>query len=307
MTKQLHILNGFATYHLFKEAGIAGDVCVWDEILSEGPCTYHIANDNFWKVRSDFVSQTFGRAASEYETVIEHFSRIRAFEQYEELVLWYEYDLFCQVNLMALLSWLYGAKAYNKAKIQLICVGKESGYDQLVGLGQLPVRKYPELLENRMELSESCLAYADDIWSAYAGDDPRELVAATIPHPVFTYLSDAIQAHFKRFPDQSGLNEIEKELLSYIGQHQPLKLDQLVRHMLQWQHYYGFGDLQYYVYIKKLGDLVAFESRTLSLTDQGAMALKDGIDRQQYPDLDLTLGGSTTRLFYRNGTTLYLS
>jgi len=107
MTKQLHILNGYATLHLFQEADISSEVCVWNEILSEGPVTYDIASESFWKMRREFIATTFGPGAAGYDEVIAHFDIIRTYSTYEEVILWYEYDLFCQLNLVGLLSWFY--------------------------------------------------------------------------------------------------------------------------------------------------------------------------------------------------------
>ncbi|MEL7146433.1 MAG: hypothetical protein AAFO69_08705 [Bacteroidota bacterium] len=305
MTKQLHILNGYATYHLFKETRIEGDVCVWDEILSEGPSVYEVASQDFWKIRSDFVSQTFGRGEEAYSNIIEQFEMIKSFSAYDELVLWYEFDLFCQVNLMALLSWLFRVKAWQKCNIHLICVGKQPGYGKLIGLGQLPVREFKDLLEGRIHLSEPNLSYANQIWSAYTSQDPRELAMATVPHPVFTYLAGAIKAHFKRFPDPTGFNEIENEILTFIAANQQRKLDELVRYMLQWQHYYGFGDLQYYRYIKTLEEFIAVGDDSVRLTRLGETALKEGIIRKNHPLLDMKMGGTSINQYYRKGLKLH--
>lgn len=303
MTKQLHILNGYTTLNLFQEAQISDQVCVWNEILSEGPVFYEIGTDDFWKIRREFVVSTFGQGAAGYDDVITHFNKIRNYQDYEEIILWYEYDLFCQINLMALLSWFYNQNAFNRVKISLICVGREEGYNQLVGLGRLPVRVYPELLERRKELSESNLRFADSVWYSYAGDDPSELAFACVPHPVFNYLSAAIRSHFDRFPDNTGFNEIEKEILRVLSTESKEDVDTVVRHMLQWQKHYGFGDLQYYYYLKSLSPFIEFGD-SLGLNNIGEEFSKTGIDRKLYPSLDLPLGGSSASQFNRTGDTL---
>lgn len=298
MTKQLHILNGQTTLHLFRESKITGETFVWDEILSDGPVLYEVASEQFWQVRREFVVATFGQGATGYSNLVAGFEKVRGFNRYEEVVLWYEYDLFCQVNLIALLSWFYNQKALNKVKISLICVGKEPGYNRLVGLGQLPVRRYPELLEKRKALSEANLRYADTVWNSYADENPAELSFACVPHPIFQYLGKSIQAHLERFPDHTGLSVIEREILQSVSGESLPNVDFLVRHMLQWQHYYGFGDLQYYYYIKSLKPFIEFGD-TLTLNEIGKKSLEEQLDRKSFPSLNLPYGGSRASEYRR--------
>ena len=298
MIKQLHILNGQTTLHLFHESGITGETFVWDEILSDGPVLYEVASEEFWQMRRDFVVATFGQGATGYSNLVKNFEKVRAFDNYEEVVLWYEYDLFCQVNLIAILSWFYKQSAHNKVRFSLICVGEEPGYNKLVGLGQLPVRRYPELLENRQSLSESNLRYADTVWSSYTDENPSELAFACVPHPIFQYLGSAIQAHLERFPDHTGLGVIEHEILSCISKESLTNVDFLVRHMLQWQEFYGFGDLQYYYYIKAMKPFINF-GNTLALNEAGKQCLDGQIDRSLYPSMNLPFGGSRASEYRR--------
>lgn len=298
MDKKLHILNGHTTLHLFQEAGIEGQALVWNEILSDGPAIYEVATDAFWKMRKDFVVATFGQGAAGYDQLIKDFETIRNYAEFDEIVLWFEYDWFCQINLMALLSWFYNEKVRRETNVSLICVGKEEGYDRLVALGQLPVRRYPELMESRQNLSEANLRFADSVWKTYSNADPSELAFATVPHPVFSYLAGAVSAYFERFPDSSGLNEIEKELLKTINKEEGVEVDRLVRHMLQWQKHFGFGDLQYYYYIRSMEPLLQIGSR-ICLNEQGKAALKNLTERNKYPEMDLPMGGSSSSSFRR--------
>ncbi len=295
---KLHILNGHSTLYLFKEAKINGDVFVWNEILSEGPVTYQVASEEFWELRRIFVSETFGGEPKAYDELKENFQKLRQFREYREVVLWYEYDLFCQVNLMAVLSWIHGQGHRKTTIVSLICVGNETGYDQLVGLGQIASVKYKGLFEKRIKLSEANLAYADLVWQAYCVADPNELLFATIPHPIFKYLYLAIKAHLQRFSDGShGFNEIEWEMLSYIDKHQPKNVDDVIRHMLQWQVFYGFGDMQYYYYLKKMETYFMFGT-PVTLSKEGKKAIQKGIKRKEVNSLDLSLGGSNARKYH---------
>ena len=152
-------------------------------------------------------------------------------------------------------------------------------------------------------MSESNLRFADRVWQTYTSDDPSQLYFATIPHPIFQYLSGAVCAYLERFSDQSGFNEIEKEILKKISDAGSIEVDKLVRHMLQWQKHYGFGDLQYYYHVKSLSPFLHIGEQ-LSLNEKGKAALQNGIDRKSYSSLDLPVGGTGCSRYFRDKDTL---
>lgn len=300
MADNLHILNGDSSWHLFQETGIPGETLVWREILCEGPVQYEIATPEFWSKRDDFVKLEFGAGPADYKQLIDDFEKLKDFKSYTEIILWFEYDLFCQVNMMALLSWCYKQNVHDHCTVSMICVGHEPGYERLVGLGRIPPHRYTELFEERKTLTEASLAYADRVWKAYTSEDPNELEFTLMPHPVFSYLSGAMKCHLKRFPYTScALNEIEQEILSTIQNEEVHNVDDVVRHMLQWQHYYGFGDLQYFRHIRLIRDLINFED-PMTLSSIGKEAISGNWSRNSVSGLNYQLGGSEASSFNWN-------
>ncbi len=298
MADKLHILNGDSTLHLFQQSGIPGDAFVWNEILCEGPVKFEVASQEFWDTRLAYVTEVFGPGASNYRQLIEGFSILQHHDKYNEIILWYEYDLFCQVNLMAILSYLNSEGLIHKLAISLICVGEEEGYDRLVGLGQIPVHRYEKLFKERTPLSEPDLDFATNVWMSYCSEDPNELDFALMPHPTFKYLSGSMLAHFKRFPNKkTGLSSIEDQILTYIQQENPKGPDEIVRNSLQNQGYYGFGDMQYFHYIKMMEPLLSFE-KNISLSDLGKSFLKGKVKRDVVASLDYPIGGTTASTYY---------
>lgn len=300
MADNLHILNGDSSWHLFQETGIPGETLVWREILCEGPVQHEIATPEFWSKRDDFVKSEFGAGPADYKQLIDDFEKLKDFKSYTEIILWFEYDLFCQVNMMALLSWCYRQNVHDHCKVSMICVGDEPGYERLIGLGRIPPHRYTELYEERTILTGPSLAYADRVWKAYTSEDPNELEFALMPHPVFSYLSGAMKSHLKRFPYTScALNEIEQEILITIQNEEVHNVDDVVRHMLQWQHYYGFGDLQYFRHIRLIRDLIIFED-PMTLSSIGKEAISGNWSRNSVSGLNYQLGGSEASSFNWN-------
>src|ERR1700752_3595020 len=96
----LHILNGDATATVFANAGLAGDVLVWRDILVEGPLTVEWTEPAVLAARAAYLAERFGIDAAQYVSGV-HVQEdgLAAALKHDEVVLWFEQDLFCAVNL----------------------------------------------------------------------------------------------------------------------------------------------------------------------------------------------------------------
>ncbi len=247
MVKNLHILNGESTLSLFKQSNLEGDTFVWQEVLCEGPTQQNITTDEFWKERTEFMTKFFEITEEDFsEKVVTPFRKLeKEIDVYSEIILWFEYDLFCQINMIALLSWLKDLDL--TGQISLICVGESEESENLIGLGQVPAEKYPELYDKRVKLNTRELTHAQDTWQTYCSQYPDDLYNfILLKMEEFQYLPAALECHLKRFPfSNNGLTEIENKAIELYqsGIHDDFKI---VGQLLRWQSHYGFGDLQYF-------------------------------------------------------------
>src|SRR5439155_1597163 len=94
----LHVLNGDATHRVFEQTHLTGDVLVWRDILVEGPAA---SPDE----RAPWLAARLGINAEEYvRGRREEAAALAATARHDEVVLWFEHDLFCAVNLWFLLD-----------------------------------------------------------------------------------------------------------------------------------------------------------------------------------------------------------
>jgi hypothetical protein len=256
MEKTLHILNGDSTKIKFDQSRIAGDTAVWREVLSDGPVFPNFGSEEFWNARMSFFLTFFSVVEMRYEKdVISEFKKIENFHNYNEVVLWFEYDLFCQINLIGLLSW-FKHQELRGTKISLICVGWEEGFEGLVDLGQIPTEDYTKLFKRRRILGSNDFNLATDAYLAYCSENLNDLETfILLPSNEFPYLAAAFESHLRRFPSaKSGLNLIEEKIIALIEEDKT-NLNSLIGDMLKWQQIYGFGDLQYLQYLEQLKPL----------------------------------------------------
>jgi len=270
MAKTLHITNGDSFTTVLNELNISGDIITWREMLCEGKTINEVGSESFWRQRYEFLNRAYkitkdtfiNRTLKEYRNLCNQKSQ-------EEIVLWFEYDLFCQVNMIAVLSWL--KKNRSDADIFLACSGKEDATDKLYALTELSKEKLEKLYENRVLLTKDDIEYGDYIWQLYCENSPIRLQNAIKQNTSqLTYLSKAMESHIHRFPSlKNGLNELENKMLEKSLNKQLKSKDDIIQEMLLDQGIYGFGDIQFVKMANNLRPL--FKSfNPVKLTKTGA-------------------------------------
>src|SRR5476651_2403611 len=101
----LHILNGDATLQGFKQTGLEGDVMIWREAFSAGPLIADVTSAGFWLARSEWICTGFNESPEGYQrNMLDQLALLN--DPYDEINLWFEYDLHCQANLLGVLNYL---------------------------------------------------------------------------------------------------------------------------------------------------------------------------------------------------------
>ncbi|MCK5442774.1 MAG: DUF1835 domain-containing protein [Maribacter sp.] len=246
MSSLLHITNGDNLTNRLESLHLKGDIITWREMLCEGKTLTNVGSESFWKTRFEFLSKNYKVTKTWFvEKTLKEYRSLCNHKQQDQIVLWFEYDLFCQINMLAVISWLKTHRKY--ANISLVCSGNENETDTMYGLGEVNDEQLLELYENRIELSQDDIEYADYVWQLYCSDNPIRLENLTdFRDYQFDYLSDAIKSHLRRFPSiKNGLNGIENHILQLSVDKKPKSKRELVRTALSNQGLYGFGDTQY--------------------------------------------------------------
>jgi len=278
MGNTLHILNGDSTKQIFSHANLEGDIIVFREMLCEGSIHENVGSDAFWKKRYAFFEKEIGITKLDYfDKTISELTKLEDLSNYSEVILWFEFDLFCQVNLMALCSYLL--KNYRKdIQYFLVCTGQEKGTKYLQTLSDYSPRDYELLFENRIKLSKHDLLFAEECWRKYVENNYVELQQFNFNRSAkFRYLQKAIDQHLKRFPDKNGLNQIQNKILELIEMGYSKKTD-ILKGLLQWQQketVYGFGDLQYAIYLDKLKDYYNIDQNQFKLNKKGKLIVEN--------------------------------
>lgn len=271
---QLHITNGNNTTLVLQKLKIDGEIVTWSEMLCEGKTTIDVGSESFWKSRFDFLSSNYKITKKHFiDNTLKEFRNLCNHKSQEEIILWFGHDLSCQINLIAVVSWL--KKHRSNATIALVSPESKKKFQKHLKLHKFTQKELLSYYKNRIVLTKEDIEYADYIWQLYCSKSPLQLQNITVdPNSHFTYLPDAIEAHLQRFPTiKNGLNKVENSILetALTGSYASKKT--FIHKLLHKQGVYGFSSLQYE---KKLRDLKGLFSSFLPvvLNDLGQDVLQ---------------------------------
>jgi hypothetical protein len=186
------------------------------------------------------------------QKVIYEFNRLKSCPQYDEVIMWFKFDLYCQINLIFLLDFL-NKRDLGTTKISLICPDSHPKYSDFRGMGQLTPAELSELILERVTLDKVDLEFASLAWRTYADGDKQEmekLLSSSFGN--LDKLKPALQAHLNRFPDEeTGLNTID-ELLIRITNSGITSRSEIYNEFWKTTAIYGMGDAQIDTCLKEL-------------------------------------------------------
>jgi hypothetical protein len=103
----LHVANGSSVTGTLKVAGVPGRMSIWAEPLHDGPVPGDLDDEALIDIRARHLAEPTPESFAENRAGLREWRNVIAdHDSYDELVLWYEHDLFDQLNLIHLLSWV---------------------------------------------------------------------------------------------------------------------------------------------------------------------------------------------------------
>ncbi len=267
----LHITNGDSLTEYLRELDFEDDILTWREMLCEGPTLPLIDSDEFYDTRKSFLNACYDINPADYN-LKESIAILSNSDSYDEINLWFEYDLFCHINVIAVISLLH-QKEINKP-LYLICSGRVEGEKDLKGLPELTPSQLNQHYKNRIRLTQEDKELAVALWRTYCGKDHNIFKPYITQNSSFKYLTNCLKAHLKRFPNQkTGLCAIEENILKLIKENEIKSMHHLIGYCLNYQGYYGFGDTQFRRMVDNLSEFYNISDNGVQLTRKGHEAL----------------------------------
>ena len=138
---------------------------------------------------------------------------------YDELVLWYEFDLFDQLNLVQLLSWVRGSLPAD-VPVSLICIDAFPGHPNFKGLGELTPAELAPLIDTRQRVPADAYALAERAWHAFRQPSPEPIDRLRRGDTrAMPFLAAALERLLQDYPwTGDGLSRTERQLLRIVAE-----------------------------------------------------------------------------------------
>jgi DNA-binding transcriptional MerR regulator len=158
----LHITNGESAGNTLRQTTLGGAVLPWQDVLHEGPVPA-LRRQELLRIRARFLADCgWGRQ----QALLSSFERrdrqlLEALRDGLRVVLWFEHDLYDQLQLLDVLALAHT----EEAAPEMIVVGSFPGKPSFAGLGELTASEL------------------ETLWSSRGRATPAALEAATSPGP----------------------------------------------------------------------------------------------------------------------------
>jgi hypothetical protein len=208
----LHILNGDSTRAGLERAGVGGVFVSWGDVLHEGPTPAGVTPEEWRRVRAGYLARRgYGDEADIARRYAEDDGIIDRWREHEEVVFWFEHDLYDQLILIRHLDWMSRLHDRQGTRWSVI---QGSTY-----LGPLQPEQLAALFPTRVLITEAQVQLGSRAWQAYCALEPHSLeqLAREDMTPL-PFLSGALRRHLEDYPSsRNGLSRSEAQLLDAVA------------------------------------------------------------------------------------------
>ena len=292
----LHVLNGDSTRMSLEQSGVLGELTVWADVLHDGPVP-DVPEEQLRRRRAEHLVATFGATPDDVEREFRRQNDLYAFELHDEVVFWFEHDLYDQLLLLRHLHWLSQIDP-GSTRFTLICIGEY--------LGELSPERLAALFPDRRPITAEQIRAGREGWDRFRGESPSALLdwVETGGADALEFMPAALHRLFEEYPsNRDGLSRTERQAVEAVRDGASTIGEAFVASQDMEESIF-MGDLGFWDVIRRLSDgRVPLLSATLppadrltgrepvSLTDAGRRVLAGQADHVALNGIDRWIGG----------------
>ena len=195
-----------------KKANIPGDFLPWQDVLHDGPAPKCSSLKELSEIRSKFIADRGWGTPEDVKRVFKERDTILASsEQYERVILWFEHDLYDQLQILQILDWFHLHRP-KETSLSIICIDRY--------LGTLSAKEITALFQYEEPITEKHYMLANKGWSAFRSATPEKWHALlTTDTTALPFLHGAILRLLEEYPScNNGLSRTAHQALKVILQ-----------------------------------------------------------------------------------------
>jgi hypothetical protein len=270
----LHVTNGESTAITLRQTSLDGDVLPWRDVLNEGP----LLREGFNAARAAFLSASGW--GDEHQLLQGFEDRDKQLAGADDLVLWFEHDLYDQLQLLQVLTLIEGRDA------ELINVDRY--------LGPMTAPELEALWPERRAVTDELVELGRTGWAAVTAPDPT--VIETLldrDTSALPFLAAALRRFLEELPDEQGLSRSERQMLELLVERARTPFELFLASQEREEAHFD-GDIWFFQRLADLQPLVVVDGEA-AVTDAGREVLAGTADRVELLGIDRWLGGTHLR------------
>jgi hypothetical protein len=212
------VTNGDSAADGLRATGLARRILPWRDVLHEGPVP-DVPDAELRRIRAAFLIDDDPAGRRELLRWLQQRDRTLAAGRGGGYVLWFEADLYDQLQLVQILARL-GELGVAPSRVTLICIGEYLGIAHFGGLGELQPSQLEGLPASAATpLSPAAFELASRAWAALRAPDPAGLQAiAAARSKELRFLGEAFDRLSREYPStRDGLSLTERRILAATG------------------------------------------------------------------------------------------
>jgi len=300
MNKILNITNGDCAVNIMKEAKISGTFLPWQDVLHEGPVPADISLEALSKVRAQFIHERGWIPSEAVATCFnERDALLNSYNDFDQVILWFEHDLYDQLQLLQLLDW-FSEQSLKKTRLSIIC------NDQY--LGMLTPAQMSALVGTEKDVTQAQLDLSKKAWAAFRASSPTAWHSllkedtSTLP-----FLEGAIIRMMEEYPNtKNGLPRVASQTLQILAT-EALPAGKLFGRYIETEERQFLGDSSFWTILRNLLDasppLIALPKgidltsptkpdQILSITETGIDVLAEKKNWLDHTQINYWIGGT---------------
>jgi hypothetical protein len=292
----LHVTNGDSVVSPLLRTSLGGDVFAWRDAYHEGPVRSG-ERSRMIDARASFLAACGwdNEDANRAELLARDARFVDALRDGSEIVLWFEHDLYDQLQLIDVLA-LAGETGFDPEQLELIEVGSFGGRPGFRGLGELNGAELESLWPQRRAVTDEDTAGAQLAWEALRRADPRGVAELHRDPPASRpFLGPAFGRLLEELPAVAdGLSRTERQLLRLLADG-PLLTGALFVASQDLEEAPFHGDawiLRTLEGLEGSTPLVALTEGSAAITPAGRRVLAGEADRVELLGIDRWVGGT---------------
>ena len=304
---RLIVTNGQSGVSSIQRAGIEGDIFSWDDVLHDGPVPGGYDLAVLSELRARYIASVgWGEFDEVHKTFQQRDDLLKRAVNYEELVLFFEHDLYDQLQVLQILDLI----ANNAILPQRVTMAMPPNF-----IAYCEDEELQQAFKHRMPIDDTELRIGSEAWTVFTDENPQMLGEVikrdmeALPH-----LKTSLIRLAEEYPHhETELSRTETAILRAV-ENEPLKTGPLFKAVQNAEEAAFMGDWSFMLRLNILcaGDnplllkidegveeVVSgspvnedFMRKTIGLSDAGRQVLLGSASKSEFVPIDHWIGGT---------------